>query len=104
MYALGYIITFVWFEITTLVGEVAESEGVGDFVAGQATEFILRFASDSIVNMVKAFIWPIYAIYFNWPYGAIALGVGFMGFSAFLKKPIERWLFDGVDAPDSTEE
>ena len=104
LYALGYIVTFVWFEITTLVGEVADAEGVGDFVTGQAAEFVFRFASDSIENMIKAFVWPYYVVQISPPYGAIALGLGFLGFSAFLKKPIERWLFDGDEAANTTED
>jgi len=94
LYACGYAVCFIYFEARTLADEVAGSEGVGDFVREQATEFITRFAADTIENMVKAFIWPVYVIELNAMWGGIALGLAFWLFTIYVKPYIERWLFD----------
>ena len=101
LYALGYIVTFVLFEIRTIAGEIASSSGVGDFVSSQLAEFVMRVAVDSILNMVLAFIWPVYVLLWHPLYDAIALGLAYLGFSRFLKPPIERWLFADESAPAS---
>ena len=93
LYAVGYIVCFVYFEIQMFVGEVAESSGVVDFFRSQIGEMLFRFFTETIVNMVKAFIWPVYVVGINPPYGPIALGLAFWLFPKYLKKPIERWLF-----------
>ncbi len=92
LYATGYIVTFIYFEVTTIADEFSDSSGVGDFFTGQLVEFILRFSFDSIVNMVRSFIWPVYVVAINPPWGAIGLGLAFVVFSAYLQKPVERWL------------
>ncbi|MDH3547008.1 MAG: hypothetical protein OEN22_07895 [Gammaproteobacteria bacterium] len=93
LYAVGYALTFAYFEITTIGSELAESESIADFFTAQLLEFVLRFATDSFVNLVKAFMWPVYIVELAPPYGAIGLGLAFVAFPMFLKKPIERWLF-----------
>jgi len=99
LYAVGYILTFLFFEAKTLAEEVAESTGIADFLTNQIFEFVIRFATDSLQNMIKAFMWPVYIVELSPPYGAIALGVAFMAFPRYLKKPIEKWLFG--DDPES---
>ena len=93
LYAFGYALTFLYFEARTLVGEISESTGVQDFFRTQMAEFILRFATDTIANMVKAFMWPVYVVQLHPMYGGIALALAFILFPRFLKKPIEGWLF-----------
>ena len=93
LYAAGYAITFVTLEVRTIVGELAASESIADFFSEQLLEFVFRFATDSIVNLVKALMWPVYIVEIAPPYGAIGLGLAFVAFPVFLKKPIERWLF-----------
>jgi len=93
LYALGYIVTFVWLEVTSLTGELVESDGVGDFLSGQVIEFVFRFASDTIVNMVHAFLWPLKFLEYRPPYGIVALVLLYLGFARFLKPVIERWMF-----------
>lgn len=77
----------------TVAGEISESSGVQEFFRTQIAEFMLRFATDTIANMVKAFMWPLYIIDLDPVYGGIGLGLAFLIFTRFLKKPIERWLF-----------
>ena len=93
MYAVGYILTFLIFEARTIVEEISESSGVGDFLSNQLIGFVLRFATDSLANMIKAFMWPVYIVQLYPPYGPIALGLAFIVFPKYLKKPIEKWLF-----------
>jgi hypothetical protein len=38
-------------------------------------------------------MWPVYVVRIAPPYGAIGLGLAFVGFTKFLKAPIERWMF-----------
>ena len=92
MFAVGYALTFVYFETRTIIGELAESSGVGDFFSSQLTEFMFRFASESIMNFVKALMWPVYVIQLHPMWGGIALGLGFVLFDKVLKKPVSDWL------------
>jgi len=96
LYAVGYIVCFVFFEIQMVVGEIVESSGVADFVKSQVGEFFFRFFTETIVNMVRSFIWPVYVVALYPPYGAIGLGLAFWLFPIYLKKPIENWLMDGA--------
>lgn len=101
LYALGYAITFIVLETTTVIGELAESEGIGDFLSGQLIEFIFRFASDSVVNLIQALMWPVFVAQWQPPFGAIALGLAFLIFPTYLKKPITKWLFPNADEETS---
>ena len=93
LYALGYALTFVYLEVTTVLGDLAAAESVGQFFTSEIVEFVFRFLSDSIINLVKSLIWPIHFLQMSPPWGAIGLGLAFVIFPMLLKKPIERWLF-----------
>ncbi len=99
LYACGYAITFITLEVSTVVGEIADSDSVGSFLSEQLVEFIFRFATDSIVNLVKALMWPVYIVQWQPPFGAIGLGLAFFAFPKYLKKPITKWLFSDADEP-----
>jgi len=92
LYACGYAITFAYLEVRTILGEVAESESIGEFIQEQLVEFIFRFALDSFANLLQALMWPVYIVQYRPPFGAIALGIAFVIFPLTLKKPIEKWL------------
>lgn len=85
--------TFLYFDVRTVIGEIADATGLADFLSDQLLGFVIRFATDSLVNMVKAFIWPVYIVQIYPPFGPIALGLAFYIFPVYLKKPIETWLF-----------
>ena len=53
-----------------------------------------------------SFVWPVFVLQYAPPWGAIALGMAFFGFSTYLKPLIERWLFDAEPPVDvqSTDE
>ncbi|MGI9238448.1 MAG: hypothetical protein ACR2QZ_13690 [Woeseiaceae bacterium] len=95
LYALGFAVTFVIFEIGSLSDDIL---GLGSLFNGQAIEFVIQFFIDSFKNTLKAFMWPVYVVQLAPPWGAITLGLAFIGFTRFLKSPIERWLFG--DAPE----
>lgn len=99
LYACGFAISFVIREVGSLADDVL---GVGAIFTGQAFAFIVNFIVDSFMNTMYSFMWPVYVVEFAPPWGAISLGLAFFGFSSFLKKPIEGWLF--ADAPESVEE
>jgi hypothetical protein len=93
LYAVGYALTFAYLEVRSIISEIMEAEGVVDFFTGQIIEFFIRFISDSVLNMVQAFMWPLWLIQAWQPFGAIALCLLFIAFPLVLKKPLEHWLF-----------
>jgi hypothetical protein len=103
-YACGFVVTFVWLEISMLLEDVVEAEGVADFLTEQVWEMLFRYFSESFVNGFLALIWPVYVIEFRPPWGfALLLGL-YLVFAGFLKAPLEAWLFDdGIanDKPDA---
>jgi len=99
LYAAGYILTFCYLEMRSLLVQIGESEGVVDFLTGEILEFFFRFLGDSIGNMIAAFLWPLRIIEYRPPAGIIALGVAFVLFELVLRKRIDRWLHaDDEDA------
>lgn len=99
LYACGFAISFVILEIGSLADDVL---GIGAVFSGQAIEFAVSFIVDSFKNTLASFMWPVYVVQLAPPWGAIGLGVAFFGFSSYLKKPIEGWLF--ADVPEGAEE
>jgi hypothetical protein len=99
LYALGFAIAFIYFEVGSLGDDIL---GIGSLFNGQAFEFILQLFIESFTNTIKAFIWPVYVVQLAPPWGAIGLGLTYIGFTQFLKSPIERWMFG--DAPASEQE
>ena len=98
LYACGFAVTFVIFEIGSLADDVL---GVGAVFQGQAIEFAINFIIDSFMNTMRAFMWPVYVIEWSPPYGVIALGVAFWLFPTYAKPHIEKWLFD--EEPNEAE-
>jgi hypothetical protein len=99
LYAVGFAARVIFREVRTLVSEISESSSVGEFLSEQLIEFVFRFAMTSIMNTVEALIWLVYVIELSPPFGAIGLGIAFLVFTNYLKKPIERWLFPEDDLP-----
>jgi hypothetical protein len=60
--------------------------------------FGIQFVIDSMINFVRALMWPMYVVQLWPPVGLIALIAAFVLFPRYLKKPIEGWLFEDVDA------
>ncbi len=98
LYALGFVVTFIYFEVGSLSDDLL---GIGSLFNGQAIDFVIQFFIDSFTNTIKAFMWPVYVVQLAPPWGAIGLGLAFIGFTRYLKLPIEKWMF--ADAPDDPE-
>lgn len=103
LYAFGFAICFIILEI----GDLAEDfRGVGALFAGQGMgaiiSFVIDFFLDSLMNTLYSFMWPVFVLQFSPPWGAVFLGLAYFGFSSYLKKPIEDWLFR--DAPEEAGE
>ena len=100
LYACGFALAFLYFEIGSLREDIAAISGVFE---GQLIAFVIEFLIDSFMNTIKAFAWPVYVVQIAPPFGAIALGLAFVGFTKYLKPPITRWLFpEGLN--DDVEE
>ena len=102
-YACGFAITFIWLEIRTITSEFVESSSIGAFISEQLVEFVFRFAIDSLINTLYSFIWPVYFIQLAPPFGLIALGVAYLVFATYLKKPITGWLFPDGEPTEPSE-
>lgn len=98
LYAVGFAIAFIIFEVGSLADDVL---GIGALFNGQAIEFLIGFFVDSLVNTLRALMWPFYAVQYAPPFGAIGLGVAFWLFPTYAKPHIEAWLFDDDDAGDN---
>jgi len=90
LYACGFAVTFLVFEISSLREDIAQ---IGGIFNGELIAFVINFLIDSLMNTIKAFAWPVYVVQMAPPFGAIALGLAFVGFTKYLKPPITRWLF-----------
>lgn len=94
-YGLGYVVTFVTFEIRSLtgsfVGSASVSEFVSEFITQQALQLVLRFSLESLFNVFLAVLWPLYLLSWLGGWGVLALAAGFLGFERLLRPLIERW-------------
>ncbi len=102
-YALGFAVTFIYLEIRTVTGEFVESASLMAFFTEQLIEFVLRFAIDSLINMLYSFIWPVYWVQWQPPFGAIALGAGYLVFANYIKQPLTAWLFPDGEPVDEKQ-
>ncbi len=93
LYACGFVVTFVYLEMTTLISEIMASTGAVDFFTEQLVELPFRFLSESLKNMVLAFMWPVPIVEYSPPWGIAILVAIYLIFANFIKKPLEQWLF-----------
>lgn len=99
LYACGFAVTFIVLEVGSVVEDVKD---IGLLFDGHAAAFVLNFIADSFGNTWQAFAWPVNIVQLVPPFGAIGLGLAFMLFPKYLKKPIESWLFsDEADPGES---
>lgn len=100
LYALGFIVTFSWLEITEILfDDIPQLASMRDPFGGDLISFAIDFFVDTLMNMVSAFIWPVYVLGWQEPLGVILLIAAFVLFPILLKEPLERWLFDGKPPP-----
>ena len=89
----------MYLEARTILSELFEAEGIVDFLSNQLFELIFRFLGESLMNRGAAVMGPFEIVQFWPPFGAIALGLAFVSFDRYLRKPVERWLLE----PEITE-
>lgn len=95
VYTLGYALTFAALELKTLVSELAGVTDPGDLILEQLVQFMIRFGSDSVANLVHAFMWPVFVVSWRPPVGITLFVLAFLLFPRYIKPHVERWLFRG---------
>ncbi len=101
LYAVGFAVAFLFFEIREVVVEdIPQFAALNNILSSELIGFGIQFLVDTMVNFVRALLWPLYVVMLWPPAGAIALGIAFILFPRYLKKPIESWLFQdaGTDS------
>ena len=101
LYAVGFAVAFLFFEIREVVIEdIPQFVAMNNFLSSELIAFGIEFLVDTMVNFVRALLWPMYVVMLWPPAGAIALGIAFLLCPRYLKKPIESWLFQdaGTDS------
>lgn len=101
LYACGFLVTFVFLEVRMFFMDIYEAESVSGYFSSQASEILFKYIGESFQNTISAFMWPLYIIEVNEVWGAGILATLFVLFPKFLKKPLERWLFDEHEAASS---
>ncbi len=84
-YGLGFVATFVVLQLGSLFADASEAAGPLDFLTSQLSEALIRLTGDSVGNLLKAFLWPIYFVSWTGAYGLLALLAGFLAFDRWLK-------------------
>ena len=98
LYAVGFAAAFLFFEIReAIVEDIPQLVAMNNILSSELIGFGIQFLIDTLMNFIRALMWPVYIVTLWPPAGAIALGVAFVLFPRYLKKPIERWLFQDAD-------
>ena len=99
LYAVGFAASFLFFEIReALVEDIPQFAAMDNIFSSELIGFGIEFIVDSMINFVRALMWPVYVVQWWPPVGVIALVAAFVLFPRTLKAPIERWLFRDVDS------
>ena len=94
LYAVGFAAAFLYFEIReAILEDIPEFMALNDVLSAELIGFGIQFIVDSMINFVRALLWPLYIVQLWPPLGLIALVAAFVLFPRYLKTPIERWLF-----------
>ena len=97
LYACGFVVTFIYLESSLLIGEIMAATGIVDFFTEQLLELPLRFLSESVGNLIQAFIWPAPVVTYSPPWGIVIFGAMYLIFTYVMKEPLEKWLFHEED-------
>jgi hypothetical protein len=91
-YGLGYVATFVALEVRLVVGELESSDSLLSFLSDQLLEYLLRLGFMSFVNVLLAFLWPLFVLEHLHGWGIPLLVIGYFGFERWLRPAIESSL------------
>ena len=103
LYAVGFAAAFLFFEVReAIVEDIPQFIAMSNILSSELIGFAIQFLVDTMINFVRALLWPVYFVQLWPPVGVIALIAAFVLFPRYLKQPIERWLFQ--DADNDTQE
>lgn len=89
-YGVGYVLAFVYYEISMVVEDLLESSGPDDFILGALAEFVFRFSVMSFVNVFKALLWPLLVAGWWDGIGVLVLLGSYFSFEYLLKPRINE--------------
>lgn len=89
LYGLGYVLTFVALEVPTTIANVTELVTGSASVLAAILEWLLRFGLDTLLNMLWAFLWPVFLLENMGGWGVAVLVVGFIVFEKLLRPMVE---------------
>jgi len=102
LYAFGFAVAFLYLEILEIVfDDIPQFIALNNVFSSELIGFGVQVISDTLVNFISALMWPVYLVTLWPPAGAIALGLAFVLFPRYLKKPIEHWLFHDQEKADN---
>lgn len=84
-YGIGFVATFVYTQAQSLFEDVAEADGMVDFLTSQLSEAIIRLTGDFLGNLLTAFLWPLWVLGWAGAWGLVALLVSFFVFDRWIK-------------------
>ena len=94
LYAVGFAVSFLYFETTEIIfDDIPGFIALNNVFSSELVAFGIQVVVDTMINFVKALIWPVYFVSWWPPVGAMVLGIAFFLFPRYFKSPIERWLF-----------
>lgn len=93
LYACGFVVTFLYLEVSTLIAEILAANGIVAFFTEQLFELLFRFLGESLKNMVLAFMWPVPLVQYSPPWGIAILVAMYLLFRYIIKEPLTQWLF-----------
>jgi hypothetical protein len=97
-YGLGYVAVLASLEFQTFTGDIAGSDSVTGFVAGQVLGYVLRVSIESFINVLLALIWPVNVIGWLGLWAIPVLGAGFLAFESVVRPIVESWFPEMRDA------
>lgn len=98
-YALGFAVTFLYLEINDILFDDIPTLATINVLSADIADFIIDFVIDTFMNTMAAFMWPVWLIQWQSPWGIGLLVAGFALFPKFVQKPVENWLFEGQPPP-----
>jgi len=88
-YGLGYVVTFVVMEVRLVAGEFQGSDSMLSFLSDQLLEYLFRLGVMSFVNVLLAFLWPLFVLEHLQGWGVPVLLVGYFVFERWLRPRLE---------------
>ena len=84
------------------VEDIAAATGIADFFSEQLLEMLFRYLGESLMNTIRALMWPVYVIQISPSWGLVVFVLMAVLLKNFLKEPIEHWLFHDDDDATAT--